>query len=235
MLKKTFHYRLFLNWSIYASVMVFLLWLSWQLDILASIFLNDPTKITYLISLIFIGGTLHCGMRAYFLTQQLNSILDIDAARKPWDVNDSLPAEFLKTIIKSLQGQKLDSEMHSDPGKQLLTELFADEAHAQHEFGWFVTSLLVKLGLLGTVIGFVLMLEPLATLESFDIADIQGTLANMTAGMSVALNTTLLGLIGSMLLSFQYLLLDRGADELVARTVHYMETELIPGLLIKAE
>jgi biopolymer transport protein ExbB/TolQ len=234
MIKNTFKSRLILQWTIYAGVMSFLLWLSWQMQILGSIFASDPTRITFLIALFFLGGTIHCGIRAVYLSQQLNSIIDIEDNSLSWHDEESLPAEFLKIITKSLQGQSFNDEKNS-PDNALLAEVFAEQAHAQHEVGWFFTSLLVKLGLLGTVIGFVLMLGPLSTLKSFDIADVQGILTSMTAGMGVALNTTLLGLLGSMLLSFQYLLLDRGADELVARTVQYMETELIPVLHHKTD
>jgi hypothetical protein len=48
--------------------------------------------------------------------------------------------------------------------------------------------------------------------------------------MGVALNTTLVGLTGSMLLGFQYLLLDRGADAFISQTVHFTQTVLIPRL-----
>ncbi len=229
MLKSTYKSRLILQWSIFAGVMCFLLWLSWELQILGKIFVTDPTKITFLIALFFLGGTIHCGFRAKYLSRQLNAIIDIEDRLTAWQVDDSLPSDFLKAITKNLQGQNFYDEKKT-PDNALLAEVFAEEAHAQHEIGWFFTSLLVKLGLLGTVIGFVLMLGPLSTLKSFDIADVQGILTSMTAGMGVALNTTLVGLLGSMLLSFQYLLLDRGADEVVARTVHFMETEFIPNL-----
>ncbi len=236
MLKTTFHFRLLLYWTLYTGVLFFLAWLSYSIGILTPIYVNDPTKVTYLITLIFLGGTLHCGLRSYYLSCQLNAIIDIHLNKISWNDNDSLPAEFLRTVIKSLQGQTINARDKGVPesDKQLITEIFAEQAHSQHEFGWFMTGLLVKLGLLGTVIGFVMMLEPLASLESFAIEDIQGVLTKMTAGMSLALNTTLLGLIGSMLLSFQYLLLDRGADELVSRTVNFMETELIPGMHIQS-
>ena len=99
----------------------------------------------------------------------------------------------------------------------------AEQARGQHEAGWFVASSLVKLGLLGTVIGFLLMLAPVTALESFDQSQVQNLLRQMTVGMGVALNTTLLGLVGTLLLGMQYLLVDRAADRLVAQTVHFTE------------
>lgn len=234
MLKQTFQYRLFLTWIIYIGVIGFLLWLSWEVGVLSGIFTGDPTKLTYLISLFFIGGSIHSGIRSCYLSRQINAIINFDQNQKNWQEDDSLPANFLKTITETFQHQIAGDNNLPESDKQLMSEIYSSEAHAQHEIGWFITGLLVKLGLLGTVIGFVLMLQPLATLESFDIANIQLVLANMTTGMSVALNTTLLGLITSMLLSFQYLLLDRGADELVVRTVHFMETSLIPDMRFNA-
>ncbi|MGH8598031.1 MAG: hypothetical protein ACREXT_15355, partial [Gammaproteobacteria bacterium] len=65
--------------------------------------------------------------------------------------------------------------------------------------------------------------------ETFDIAHAQALLGSMTVGMGVALNTTLVGLVTSMLLGLQYLLLDRGADRLLADAVFFAETELTPG------
>lgn len=235
MLKQTFHYRLLLHWGIYLGIMAFLLWLSWELGFLYVIFSTDPTHMTWLIAAFFLGGTIHCGVRAVYLSTQINAILDITAAHSCWRAHESLPANFLRSVQKSLQAQQPMEQNTPDPENQLLTDIFAEEARSQHEFGWFVTSLLVKLGLLGTVIGFVLMLKPLGALESFDVSNIQTLLANMTSGMGVALYTTLLGLIGSMMLSFQYLLMDRAADELVARTVHYMQTELLQEMRRPAE
>ena len=143
MIKNTFKSRLILQWTIYAGVMSFLLWLSWELQILGGIFASDPTKITFLIALFFLGGTIHCGLRAKYLSAQLNSIIDIEVESMPWHNEDSLPAEFLKTITKSLQGQSFNDEKNS-PDNALLADVFAEQAHAQHEVGWFFTSLLVK-------------------------------------------------------------------------------------------
>jgi biopolymer transport protein ExbB/TolQ len=111
-----------------------------------------------------------------------------------------------------------------------LTDVLAEQVRGQHEAGWFVTNMLVKLGLLGTVIGFILMLGSVMSIESFAIEDAQSMLGSMTVGMGVALNTTMLGLVSSMLLGMQYLLADRGADRLIADAVFIAEAELVPGL-----
>ena len=70
--------------------------------------------------------------------------------------------------------------------------------------GWFAADSVLKIGLLGTIIGFILMLAPIGDLTSFDAASLQTALAAMSAGMAVALYTTLTGLIANIILRFQF-------------------------------
>lgn len=70
--------------------------------------------------------------------------------------------------------------------------------------GWFAADSVLKIGLLGTIIGFILMLAPIGELTSFDAASLQSALAAMSAGMAVALYTTLAGLIANIVLRFQF-------------------------------
>lgn len=70
--------------------------------------------------------------------------------------------------------------------------------------GWFAADSVLKIGLLGTIIGFILMLSPIADLTGFDAASLQGALGEMSGGMAVALYTTLTGLIANIVLRFQF-------------------------------
>tara|TARA_B100000614_G_C14561727_1_gene497465 strand:- start:5415 stop:5738 length:324 start_codon:yes stop_codon:yes gene_type:complete len=67
----------------------------------------------------------------------------------------------------------------------------------------FIVDLLIRLGLVGTVIGFILMLQSVTLIENFDINLMQDLMKNMSAGMMVALYTTLTGLITAMILMLQ--------------------------------
>ena len=58
----------------------------------------------------------------------------------------------------------------------------------------------------------------------------QKILREMSSGMGTALFTTLAGLVGSMLLGLQYLLLDKGADELLHRIIRVAEIQLKPRI-----
>ncbi len=70
--------------------------------------------------------------------------------------------------------------------------------------GWLAADSALKIGLLGTIIGFIFMLSPIATLVSFDPVSLQGALGGMSAGMAVALYTTLTGLVANMVLRLQF-------------------------------
>ena len=98
----------------------------------------------------------------------------------------------------------------------------------RHEPGWFASDVLLTLGLIGTVSGFILMLAgTFGNINIADVGSVQQALANMAVGMSTALYTTLAGLITSTILKVQYFRLDqdleiyrtRQAELLVERVV----------------
>lgn len=94
-------------------------------------------------------------------------------------------------------------------------ERLADRSHGPHETAWWFAGATIKLGLLGTVVGFIVMIGQLKLAANFDTAQIQAMLAQMTLGMGIALVTTLVGLIANLWLGLQLLLLDRLADRVV--------------------
>jgi len=230
-------YTLFLRWLILAGLIAFGAWMAWDMYILQRLLLADKTRIGTLITIVFLFGSIHCAVRSVFLSRQqeaLESIIRMASGNLPqvrdgrlsFDQQTLMPSLAEAYLVGAISKRSLASPDAPVADQQLLAQVMAEQARGQHETGWFVANSLVKLGLLGTVIGFVLMLAPVTTLESFDQSQVQNLLKQMTVGMGVALNTTLLGLVGTMLLGIQYLLLDRAADRLVAQTVDFAETHL---------
>ncbi|MCG8379782.1 MAG: MotA/TolQ/ExbB proton channel family protein [Proteobacteria bacterium] len=95
-----------------------------------------------------------------------------------------------------------------------------------HDIGWFLVDVLLKLGLMGTIVGFVLMLGSVANAESLNVDTMQNILQQMSLGMGTALFTTLTGLTCSLLLGLQYLVLDKGADKLIEHILEFSDTGL---------
>jgi|TARA_B100000965_G_scaffold287409_1_gene245221 hypothetical protein len=88
-----------------------------------------------------------------------------------------------------------------------------DNLDTRHEPGWFASDILLTLGLIGTVSGFILMLAgAFSGINIADVSSVQAALARMAVGMSTALYTTLTGLITSTILKFQYFRLDQDLE-----------------------
>lgn len=74
---------------------------------------------------------------------------------------------------------------------------------------WFIAQIFTTLGMIGTVIGFLLLLtQVFVDLDVSNNASLQNALVKMTTGMGTALLTTLLGLVCSSLLKIQLLILE---------------------------
>jgi lysylphosphatidylglycerol synthetase-like protein (DUF2156 family) len=87
-----------------------------------------------------------------------------------------------------------DSEFAKQKIKQLDTAI---------EAGWFASDLCLTIGMIGTVIGFIMMLAGFGAVDAKDASSIQNLMSNMSSGMATALYTTLTGLICSALLKIQ--------------------------------
>ena len=113
----------------------------------------------------------------------------------------------------------------SDDNPDALLTAFGDELANRHAIGHFVSDVLLKLGLLGTVVGFILMLLPVGEIEDFDPSMMQQLLSAMSGGMAVALYTTIAGLVTSTLLKLQYHVVDTSSADLVTRLQVFVDSK----------
>lgn len=125
---------------------------------------------------------------------------------------------YLSRIIyldKSLIGIEKDFSLNLSIGKYLrdidkgedkdtIIRVFESEYAKKLSFGWVAADISLKLGLLGTVIGFILMLQPISELNNTSPDELKLALSSMSSGMAVALFTTLTGLVSSILIRLQF-------------------------------
>lgn len=79
---------------------------------------------------------------------------------------------------------------------------------------WFISEILLSLGMIGTVAGFILMLgDTFGSIDTTNQNSLKDALSNMALGMSTALYTTLVGLILSQALKIQLVNLESGEDD----------------------
>lgn len=71
------------------------------------------------------------------------------------------------------------------------------------DYSWFMSEMLMALGMFGTVVGLIHMLEANTVSNTQDTSAIQGMLAGMWKAMGLALYTNAVGLLFSIILKFQ--------------------------------
>jgi len=180
---------LFLESLLVISIVVFLIYLIVDLGLFSLIVESDKSKISIIILGLYLISCIHWFFVALNLDKEIKSIENPDKT--------TLIGSFVADIT-SIGQTSVDKKI----------TLLQDELSNKFSFGYLVVDVLLKLGLTGTVIGFILMLLPIGEIQDFDPKILQKLLSTMSGGMAVALYTTLTGLISSMLLKFQYFLLD---------------------------
>jgi hypothetical protein len=181
--------RLFWAWSLMGGLMLFAAWWMQEHGWWRSLIDGDPSGISMAIVALAVVVTGWCGHRAWTLRSEAQS------PAGPW------------------RRAYLDDLARAQPEA---TQLLAERSHGSHETAWWFCAATIKLGLLGTVVGFIVMSTQLGKSQSFELAEVQQLLQQMTSGMAIALYTTLVGLIANLWLGLQLLLLDRLADRLAA-------------------
>lgn len=214
-------YLILMQWLMLAGLIGFGVFMAWDTGLLPRMLASDNTRLSIVILGLFFLACLHCFDRSLFLSRQFSVLESYSQLKVVSNYRGASPVtDYLKQpSIQSLKQLSKQTETEDEQDVALLTEVLSEKLRGQHQIGWFITSALIKLGLLGTVIGFMLMLGSLDNIKSMDIEQVQTLMQTMTHGMKIALNTTLLGLGSSLLLGMQYLYLDRRADQLVAQTI----------------
>lgn len=228
-------HRFFLQWLAVVSAVLFGFYLAWDLGAVAALLEYDKSRISPLIIAIFFVTTVGAGFRVVYLSREIDRAeyilgglrrhrgqLRLDESGRVSMGGEVLPACLLHEQLY----KQLTKRQRGGGNSGMLLERMEKDLVAKNEFGWFIADIMIKLGLLGTVIGFIFMLGSVATIENADITTIQNMLVGMSSGMRVALFTTLSGLLGGMLLGLQCFFIDRGAERLASLVSDAVETYL---------
>jgi hypothetical protein len=185
---------LWLEWLALGGLLLFATWLMGARGVWALLLRSDPTGITLVIIVVFAAATLWCGARAKQLQAQR---AELQAGHSTW----------AREYCDAIAGPHADSATALD--------LLMEHTHGAHITAWWVNGIQLKLGLLGKVIGFSILALNIGSIQNFDPAQSQELLRSLTTGLGVALLTTMVGLVGNILLGLQLTRLDRYADALV--------------------
>jgi len=195
---------LWLEWFALAGVLVFSTWLLGVRGVWALLLRSDPTGITLLIVVLFATATLWCGARARELQRERAAMGAMGRGANHHDTLRGWAADYLAAVAQP------------QPDRATALDLLLEHTHGPHGTAWWVNGVQLKLGLLGKVIGFSILALDIGNMQNFDAGQAQDLLRSLTTGLGVALLTTMVGLVGNILLGLQLTRLDRYADLLVA-------------------
>ncbi len=182
---------------------LFVVFLLLDSGLLQSLLAQDYSFISRVILTIYAVASLHVLLVSYYLSLENRDL------RLPGE--DARGRGHVRRYFALLREPAEDG----DDSGNLLIDVLDGRCRGQFRFGYVVADLMLKLGLLGTVIGFIFMLGSLVDLNSIDITVMQKLLAQMSGGMKVALFTTLTGMSCGVLLNLKYHLLDWSVDNLL--------------------
>lgn len=234
-------YASFNRWLIFTGLIVFGLFVVHRQGWLASLVDSDQSHLSLVILAFFAAATLHVGLQARRLG--LETAIAAHLARRAREDDDLFSLDDKLGILVDRRAASHShahehlaflaekcSAFGSIGAQDLLLDRLDNRIRRGHETGWFIADLMIRLGLLGTVIGFIFMLGSISNVTAVDLQALQQLLSNMSEGMRVALYTTLSGLSAGILLSFQYQLLDQGADRLLSDIIELSEVHAIGQL-----
>ncbi len=174
----------------------------------------DVTKISVAIFLIFLGGLAICAYNIWQISKEMECVRNFSPCHRSW------AATYLAEVAERRSGSRAIT------GSALRVHIAERVGVVRH-----VANSLVLLGLIGTVLGFIIALSGVDPNVAGDVRAVAPMVTNLVAGMSVALYTTLVGAVLNLWLTVNYHLLRGGAVRLVTALIALGERNARPRLV----
>jgi len=201
-----YRYLLIVRFALVNIVAVALLIAAYLQGWLDGVFAAELLVLSGLICIVFLYGLLVCGLRIWRFCTDLNAV----AAGTP-DAR-SQAGRYLVQI------EGIGAESRAALAATLRLKLTDRIVVVRH-----VANSLVFLGLIGTVIGFIIALSGVDPATAGQVENVTAMVSTLINGMSVALYTTLVGAVLYVWLSINYRILVTGAVDLIAATMELGE------------
>jgi hypothetical protein len=186
-----------------------LLGAAWTQGWIETVLAADGTGLTLMICAVFAAGLAICGAKMFRLGREIEG-LRAGSAR---------PLSFAGGYLSAIDGR--DASSRGIAASLLRLRLGDWIAVVRH-----VANSLVLLGLIGTVIGFIISLSGVDPNAVSDIKAISPMVSKLLSGMSVALYTTLAGATLNLWLMVNHRLLSGAASRFVASLVEKGEADV---------
>ena len=202
------------------SFFTLLLYASYLLGWIDKVYASDSSYLSYVISIIFIFAWIVSIYLALWLNRETNKLNQ--------SLEDGIAEDYFKIVKKKISKSEFLNNDHS-----LLANMLQAKLYLRIKFISYIANLLILLGLIGTVIGFIIAVGGLgdSLAGGQNLARVQTVLGQIVNGMGVALFTTLLGSIfGGIWLQLHYEILSTAVDRLIINIIEKTEAQIIPSL-----
>jgi len=174
-------------------------WLQGWLDRMIE---TDQFHIIKIIAVVFLIGLYQCGSRIVQLSRELNGLV------RGFPQADSRAGQYLAAA------RELDGTSRTLLAGTLKLKLATRLGNVR-----YIANLLVMLGLVGTVVGFIVALSGVDPATVGDASAIGPMVSTMLLGMGMAMYKTLAGIACNIWLMLDYRLLEHGTTHLYARII----------------
>ena len=205
------------------SFFLLLLYSSYLLGWVEKVFKSDSSFLTFVIAAIFIIVWFLSWILVHKLNNEFNYLINQEKA--------GVAHEYFSLLKK---------KFHANPKVKIDQTILASSLRAKLflriRFISYISNLLILLGLIGTVLGFIIAVGGLGDSLSGgqNLSRVQTVLGQIVNGMGVALFTTLLGSIfGGIWLQLHYEILASSTERLIINIIEKSEVDLLPSFKIK--
>jgi MotA/TolQ/ExbB proton channel family len=195
-------YLLLLRFAVINLIATALFCAAWLKGWVELILAGDSTHQVVLIAAVFAYGLIRCGGKILVTSIEINQV------SRPRSAGSSRVRKYLESTNRH------DAQSRAISASALKMTLISRIASIRH-----IGNSLVFLGLLGTVIGFIMALSGVDAQTAGDVDAIGPMVTMLIDGMSVALYTTLVGAVLNIWLMVNYRLLESGTVTLLTAIV----------------
>lgn len=225
-------------WILLAGFVCLATVVAWDYGFLGYMFAADSSRITVIIAALFLAFSLYALYVIVAFSHELRVVSDASSrlaqaepvridGEKVWIGDVRLPPRRL--ITEHIVDLLLKRDKHPEAPQGVLLDSLISQLRSRTRFGIYAADVLYKLGMLGTVIGFIQMLGAMDGIDEFTAETLKASLQLMTGGMATALLTTVAGLVCGLILRVEFNMADAVAADVVKKAVRVGDIYLAPN------
>lgn len=227
------------RWAVFFGLICLAAVVLWDFGYLLYLYVADTSQISAIITAIFVVFSFYCLYLLLGLAPELQVLGSITAQMQTGgrliEENGALKASVFvlppnRAVTEHLRDVLLKYRNDPEGDRHLLLQSLAAPMRSRIRIGMMTADVLYKLGLLGTVIGFIVMLGSIAQLGQFEVETMRGAMQAMSSGMAISLLTTIAGLVCGTLLRMQFVMVEGIVSQILQRTARLTEVYIIPDL-----